>query len=168
MVDAADSNEPAHRVIGRPFPKGVSGNPSGMPANGEVRHVCRAFMRDKGWQVVQAIALNTKHRECMRANELIAAYAYGRPTILIESSSEELKAFATTLRDLVLASQGQAQQPVIEGEVVVQPTPEDTWVAKMLAEATEKEQAASPERITGAGAIATSPLIGEEQAEVTP
>lgn len=114
-------------------------------------------MRSEGWETIAAIGRDRKHRECMRANELIAAYAYGRPTILIESSSEELKAFATTLRDLVLASQAQVRaepEGTIEGEVVKKPMPEEAAVAKMLALSAQ---------ITGAGAIATSPLIGEEK-----
>ena len=94
---------------------------------------------------MQTIARDKRHRDCQRALETIAAYGWGRPTILIESSSEELKAFATTLRALVLASQG--QQPAIEGEVV-SPLPEQAAVEKLL--------------LTGAGAIATSPLIGAE------
>jgi hypothetical protein len=41
-MEVADGNEPERGIVGRPFPKGTSGNPGGMPK--EVAEARRALM----------------------------------------------------------------------------------------------------------------------------
>ena len=73
---------------GKPFAKGKSGNPGGRPA------VAKAFkdrMRewmdrdtDGGAARLIAMAEDPEHRDQFAALQLIAAYAYGKPTQAVE------------------------------------------------------------------------------------
>ena len=75
---------------GKPFKKGVSGNPSGRPKIAEeFREKCRAFMSDGGWEKLMTIIDDTKHRDHYRALELVMGYAYGKPKQGLELTGEE-------------------------------------------------------------------------------
>lgn len=68
--------------------KGVSGNPSGRPAVArEFKEKCREFMREEGWQHLVNLA-RTKGKDQRYALELIAHYAYGKPTQPIAGDDE--------------------------------------------------------------------------------
>jgi hypothetical protein len=72
---------------GRPFQPGQSGNPSGRPAVArEFRELCRDFMSEQGWHNLRAMANDPDSPHYFRANELIAAYALGKPTQGLEVS----------------------------------------------------------------------------------
>jgi len=69
------------------FQPGQSGNPSGRPPVArDFRERCREFMQAKGWKQLESIALDPQQPHQGRALELIAAYAYGKPTQPIEAS----------------------------------------------------------------------------------
>lgn len=66
---------------------GESGNPGGRPAVArEFRELCRDFMNQRGWQNLAAMANDPGSPHYFRANELIAAYALGKPTQGLELS----------------------------------------------------------------------------------
>lgn len=75
------------RIKGRWAP-GVSGNPGGRPAVVKpFREACRNFMETRGWQKLQEMA-EGEGATALRALELIAGYAYGRPREAVEVSQD--------------------------------------------------------------------------------
>jgi hypothetical protein len=69
------------------FQPGQSGNPNGRPAVArDFRERCQQFMQTKGWRQLEHLATDPEHQHHGRALELIAAYAYGKPTQPIEQS----------------------------------------------------------------------------------
>jgi len=63
------------------FQPGQSGNPHGRPAVArEFRQRSQDFMDSKGWRQLEDMAMDRKSPHRFRALELLAAYAYGRPT----------------------------------------------------------------------------------------
>lgn len=67
----------------KPFPKGVSGNPSGRPKlAAEFRDDCRAILPKalERWKE----EIKSKGPDWLRASELVAAYAVGKPTQRVE------------------------------------------------------------------------------------
>lgn len=62
------------------FVKGNNANPGGRPAaHRDFVERCRAFMEAKGWPNLESMASDPSSPHYLRANELIAAYAYGKP-----------------------------------------------------------------------------------------
>ena len=63
------------------FQRGQSGNPRGRPpVIRDFRQRCQAFMSRTGWTTLEQLATDAKSPHHFRALELVAAYAYGRPT----------------------------------------------------------------------------------------
>ena len=88
------------RVVGRPFPKGQSGNPQGRPPVARhFRERAREWMDEPGggWDTLLRIAGDTKNPHHFRALELIAAYAYGRPSQRLEHADLEGPSISFTL-----------------------------------------------------------------------
>lgn len=70
------------------FAKGNRGG--GRPAVArEFRELCRDFMNQRGWQNLAAMANDPDSPHYFRANELIAAYALGKPTQGLEVSGAD-------------------------------------------------------------------------------
>mgnify|MGYP001611373971 CR=1 FL=1 len=62
-------------------------NPSGRPkVVRDWQAKCREWMTKSsgGWTILETIAEDTTHKDRMRATELIAAYAYGKPPQRLE------------------------------------------------------------------------------------
>ena len=69
------------------FQPGQSGNPSGRPPVArDFRERCQNFMQAKGWKTLEQLATDPDQPHQARALELIAAYAYGKPSQPIEQS----------------------------------------------------------------------------------
>jgi len=75
-VAAQNSVETAERVIGRPFPKGVSGNPGGRP-RGLVSRI-RAETRD-GEELLEFMVSVFRDEHAARRDRIEAAKWLGRP-----------------------------------------------------------------------------------------
>jgi hypothetical protein len=74
----------------KPFQPGQSGNPSGRPKVAqEFREKCREFMSADGWEKLKALATDRRCKDHMKALELIAGYAYGKPKQGVELTGEE-------------------------------------------------------------------------------
>ena len=70
-----------------PFQPGQSGNPGGRPPVArEFRERCQRFMQGKGWKQLEQMATDPESTTAYQALQLIAAYAYGKPTQPIEQS----------------------------------------------------------------------------------
>lgn len=70
------------------FRPGQSGNPGGRPAVGKMfRERCKEFMNAEGWDHLLGLA-RTPSKQQLPALELIAAYAYGKPTQPIDGDGE--------------------------------------------------------------------------------
>src|SRR5262245_46171129 len=73
----------------RPFQPGQSGNPGGRPAVArEFRERCRAFMEAQGAERLIGMSLG-RGPFAFRALELLAGYAYGKPTQRTELSGAD-------------------------------------------------------------------------------
>ena len=100
VKDAAIS--PKQRVIGRPFVKGVSGNPSGRPGGyEEFRKLCK----EASPEAVAALkdALSNGDASAVAAARVLLEYAWGKPS----AAPEDLDAMAAGLtlpRDLSAAA----------------------------------------------------------------
>ena len=103
-TDAAISTK--QRVVGRPFPKGVSGNPDGRPGGyAEFREMCRS----KSPAAVEALegALSEGGPSAVAAARVLLEYGWGKPS----SAPEDLdavregggSALAVLTRDELLA-----------------------------------------------------------------
>lgn len=72
--------EPQNRDKSGKFTKGNNANPGGRPAVAkEFKEWCKDFMSTNGRNNLSAMANDPKSPFCYKANELIAAYAYGKP-----------------------------------------------------------------------------------------
>jgi hypothetical protein len=72
-----------------PFQPGQSGNPGGRPPVArEFRQRCQHFMDAKGWKQLEEMAMDKAGPHHYRALELMAAYAYGRPTLPLAGDSD--------------------------------------------------------------------------------
>jgi hypothetical protein len=70
------------------FVKGYKGG--GRPAIAqEFRDKCRDYMSEKGWNNIVDMAEDPESPHRYKANELIAAYAYGKPKQGVEFSGED-------------------------------------------------------------------------------
>jgi hypothetical protein len=76
-VAAQNSVETAERVVGRPFPKGVSGNPGGRP-RGLVRRI-RAETRD-GDELLEFMVSVFRDESAARRDRIAAAAWLGERT----------------------------------------------------------------------------------------
>ena len=100
VKDAAISAK--QRVVGRPFPKGVSGNPSGRPGGyEEFRALCKSHTPE----AVEALraALGNNDSSGVAAARVLLEYAWGKPS----SAPEDIDALAQGLslpRDLTAAA----------------------------------------------------------------
>jgi hypothetical protein len=75
-MPAQNSTETAPRVVGRPFPKGVSGNPGGRP-KGLVRLICE--QTDDGLEVAEFMLGVLRDGNAARRDRIEAAKWLGRP-----------------------------------------------------------------------------------------
>ncbi len=88
-VGDVENKAKARKRPGRWKP-GESGNPGGRPAVArEFRQLCRDFMNQRGWANLEAMANDPDSPHYFRANELIAAYALGKPTQGLEVSGKD-------------------------------------------------------------------------------
>jgi len=94
-------------ITGKGFKPGQSGNPGGRPAVvREFRERCREFMTAEGWEHLKEIARAKRHRDRYRALELIAAYAFGKPTNKIElSGPDDSPLFSLSTQQLLVMAQ---------------------------------------------------------------
>ena len=77
-------------VTGKGFEPGQSGNPSGRPKGTKgFRERCREFADEKGLPVLIDIAESAKHKDRLKAVELLLAYGYGKPKQGVELTGEE-------------------------------------------------------------------------------
>jgi len=73
------------QALGRRFAPGQSGNPGGRPAVvREFRKLCVDYMQTQGWARLQQIANGRNTATALKALEVIASYAYGRPTATVD------------------------------------------------------------------------------------
>jgi hypothetical protein len=92
VSDLAESSDKTlkRRGPGKPFAPGQSGNPGGRPAVvRDFRQRCRDFMESGGWQNLIDLANTSGDKDQLRALELIASYAYGKPKQGVELTGED-------------------------------------------------------------------------------
>ena len=91
MDDAANSKKTAKRIIGRPFPPGVSGNPSGRPKRKPIFDAIADELGAKETRdIVKALiaAASRRSRPDTRAAEFLRDSYEGKPSQSIEHSGE--------------------------------------------------------------------------------
>lgn len=94
-----EPGKPPLRQIGRPFPKGKSGNPGGRPK--ELAEL-RELLREAGalpmvvGRLLDEIHNNGEH--AIKACELVAAYLCGKPTQALELTGGDGEAIAVEVR----------------------------------------------------------------------
>lgn len=92
-ADVAENSEPT-AVIGRPFPKGVSGNPGGRPrVVSEFRDKCRAYSDEALetlLEVMRSKSTNTTMPAKVSAVRTLLAYGFGEPASLDEGQGAQL------------------------------------------------------------------------------
>ena len=73
-----------------PWQPGQSGNPGGRPKGSkEFRERCREYMNVEGIDSLIEIARDPKDKDKMRAIELLAGYAWGKPKQGVEFGDED-------------------------------------------------------------------------------
>ena len=91
-MDAAANSEPTARVIGRPFEKGVSGNPSGRPkAVNDFRDKCREHTDEALatlLEVMRSKSTNTTMPAKVSAARILFAYAFGEPSNMDDETAK--------------------------------------------------------------------------------
>ena len=79
------------RGIGRPFVKGVSGNPSGRPAYAaEFREKCREFALSDGFAQLLELTKSPDRAIRLRALEFLINHGIGKPPEKVELSQERM------------------------------------------------------------------------------
>ena len=94
MSGAQNSDGTARRVVGRPFPQGVSGNPSGRPRG--LSRATRELVGEDGmplvelwWRIAQDPMVRTRDR--LEASRLLADRGWGKaPTYAAIEESDPL------------------------------------------------------------------------------
>jgi hypothetical protein len=95
--NSGNADAPAKRRGGRPFQKGQSGNPGGRPKTAWLREWL-AEATDKNpnnprrlviAQALYLTAIDRRHRDHVRAAELILAYELGKPVESVELSGPD-------------------------------------------------------------------------------
>ena len=114
MSGAQNSDGTARRVVGRPFPQGVSGNPSGRPRG--LSRATRELVGDDGMALVElwwSIASDPMRRDADRleASRLLADRGWGKGAVFeplegdpldladVEKAAEEFRAKIMRLVD---------------------------------------------------------------------
>jgi hypothetical protein len=114
MSGAQNSDGTARRVVGRPFPQGVSGNPSGRPRG--LSRAARELVGDDGMALVElwwSIASDPMRRDADRleTSRLLADRGWGKAAVFeplegdpldladVEKAAEEFRAKIMRLVD---------------------------------------------------------------------
>ncbi len=72
------------------FTKGNAPKSPGRPKIAQdFKERCRDFMSTKGWPNLEKMATDPKSPHHFKANELISAYAYGKPNQKLEHTGDE-------------------------------------------------------------------------------
>ena len=89
MSDDAPTPKPPLTQIGRPFVKGKSGNPGGRPKElAEFRQLLREKKAHKALRCLMD-EIGTRGDDCVKAAEIVLAYAWGKPTQGVEFSGKD-------------------------------------------------------------------------------
>jgi hypothetical protein len=93
MSGAQNSDGTARRVVGRPFPQGVSGNPSGRPRG--LSRATRELVGDDGmalvklwWSIAQDLMQRTSDR--LVASRLLADRGWGKAAVFAPQEGDPL------------------------------------------------------------------------------
>lgn len=90
--EAANSMTTAKKVIGRPFEKGKSGNPSGRPKdNPELKEACRSHTMEC-IAVLVGIVNNSKSKDNdrIKAAEVLLDRGYGKPVQSVDLDAKNI------------------------------------------------------------------------------
>ena len=121
MAQNTENSMETTRVVGRPFPKGVSGNPGGRPRGlaayvrentGDGKEMVDLMATIMRGETIDGIAPRIRNR--MEAASCLADRAFGKPTTQIEATSRSMSVDMTLsemssdkLVALLQASRGQ-------------------------------------------------------------